>query len=257
MSNVEYLKIPTPDESIRARRESATNSVYDIVRRGGQSLKLLPQMLLQAFECEAWKERTTPNGNHVANRDFLEWVTAAYPQGIESSLDIVEAILTSAEDKGEANRARLLLDRALRRDPGAPVGNANAAHKDEETNLYNVQDCLAAAPTGNTAAAGLRRLEKEAEKGNGIAQAALDMVLAGKKSVHKANVECGFRKSTQVDRDVRDRAAREVAELIAEYVPPAAWDNLKANLYAAKAMAIANAFTNLVGQSIMDRRDRR
>lgn len=249
MSKVEYLKIPTNDESIMARRESATHSAYDVVRRGGQSLKLLPQILTQAFECEAWKERNTPNGGRVSNRDFLEWVTAEYPRGIESNLDVVEAILTSAEDKGEANRARVLLDRALRRNGGRPI----AATASSET-VYNVHSLSEERPSGNTASSGLRRLERESNKGNAVAQAALEMVLAGKKSVHAANVDCGFRKSTKIDRDVRDRAANEVAELLAEHIPADAWDGLKANLYSAGAKHIANALTNLTGQSIMDKR---
>lgn len=57
----------------------------------------------------------------------------------------------------------------------------------------------------------------------------------------------------KVESDVKERAAKEVAEIIAEYVPPAAWDGLKANLYAAGAVFVANALTNLTGQSIMDR----
>jgi hypothetical protein len=50
------------------------------------------------------------------------------------------------------------------------------------------------------------------------AHAALDLVLSGQKSVHAANVDCGFRKSTKIDRDVRDRAANEVAELCSERI---------------------------------------
>jgi hypothetical protein len=59
---------------------------------------------------------------------------------------------------------------------------------------------------------------------------------------------------SKIDPDVKDRAAHEVAEMIAEYVPGGAWDALKSNLYAAGAANIANALTNITGQSIMDRR---
>jgi ParB-like chromosome segregation protein Spo0J len=58
-----------------------------------------------------------------------------------------------------------------------------------------------------------------------------------------------------IDRDVQARAAREVANIIAEHVPAEWWDALKANLYAAKNAAfIANELTNISGESIMDRR---
>lgn len=62
------------------------------------------------------------------------------------------------------------------------------------------------------------------------------------------------RKRTGVERDVKERAANEVAEIIAEHVPADAWDILKANLYAAGANNIANALTNITGNSIMDKR---
>jgi ParB/RepB/Spo0J family partition protein len=61
-------------------------------------------------------------------------------------------------------------------------------------------------------------------------------------------------RSAKVDADVRVRAAREVASILAEHVPGEWWDGLKANLYAAGAANIANELTNLTGQSIMDRR---
>lgn len=59
---------------------------------------------------------------------------------------------------------------------------------------------------------------------------------------------------SKIDADVKSRAAKEVAEMLAEHVPGDWWDALKANLYAAGAANIANEFTNATGQSIMDRR---
>jgi ParB-like chromosome segregation protein Spo0J len=58
----------------------------------------------------------------------------------------------------------------------------------------------------------------------------------------------------KIDADVKSRAAREVAEIIAEHVPGEWWDGLKANLYAAGSANIAHELTNITGQSIMDRR---
>jgi hypothetical protein len=63
--------------------------------------------------------------------------------------------------------------RALRREPGNPTGVNQ--HRSKDGTLYNVQDTSPHAPTGNSASAGLRRLEKEAASGNGIARAALDL----------------------------------------------------------------------------------
>lgn len=61
-------------------------------------------------------------------------------------------------------------------------------------------------------------------------------------------------KRSKIERDVKDRAAVEVAEIIAAHVPADAWDGLKANLYAAGASNIANALANITGHSIMDAR---
>lgn len=59
---------------------------------------------------------------------------------------------------------------------------------------------------------------------------------------------------SQIDADVKARAAKEVAEIIAEHVPGEWWDAVKSNLYAAGASNIANALTNITGEAIMDRR---
>lgn len=59
---------------------------------------------------------------------------------------------------------------------------------------------------------------------------------------------------SKIDADVKSRAAKEVAEIIAEHVPGEWWDAVKSNLYAAGASNIANALTNITGEAIMDRR---
>lgn len=68
----------------------------------------------------------------------------------------------------------------------------------------------------------------------------------------RAEAQAGRNKS-RIEADVKQRAAQEVAEIIAEHVPGEAWDAVKANLYAAGAANIANALTNMTGQSVMPR----
>jgi len=58
----------------------------------------------------------------------------------------------------------------------------------------------------------------------------------------------------RIDSDVKARAAREVASMLAEHVPGEWWDALKANLYAAGASNIAVELTNITGEALMDRR---
>lgn len=61
------------------------------------------------------------------------------------------------------------------------------------------------------------------------------------------------RNKSRVEADVKQRAAKEVADILAEHVPGELWDALKANLYAAGATSIAAAFTNMTGEAVMDR----
>lgn len=58
----------------------------------------------------------------------------------------------------------------------------------------------------------------------------------------------------KIDSDIKARAAKEVADMLVAEIRADCWDVLKANLYAAGASNIANEFTNITGQSIMDRR---
>lgn len=74
---------------------------------------------------------------------------------------------------------------------------------------------------------------------------------------HLKSVEREANKSanrSKIDADVKARAAKEVAEIIAEHVPGEWWDAVKSNLYAAGASNIANALTNITGEAIMDKR---
>lgn len=104
--------------------------------------------------------------------------------------------------------------------------------------------------------------ESAREDGRGHRQSGVASVIAKETGVSKDTVERALnpervaseRARSKIDKDVKDRAAREVASMLAEHVPGDWWDALKANLYAAGAANIANELTNLTGQSIMDRR---
>lgn len=60
-------------------------------------------------------------------------------------------------------------------------------------------------------------------------------------------------KAAKIQADVKARAAREVAQMIAEHIPGEWWDSIKSNLYAAGAKNVGDAFSNIVGESVMDR----
>lgn len=203
MSKVEPLRLPTPEEAVVNRRSTLTQDLYDIVRRGGDSLKLLPSVLRRALAEEAWKERRTPNGAPVACGSFAEWVAAPFPKGIEASFDILHRLL--ADDM----EARNLLDAAAQRGPGNMTGhNQHSGAEDAGGNVDNIHGSLPEKPTGTSIDAGLRRLRKaaegkvDAETGEVLvepderAAALLRQVLAGEISVHAACVEMGWRRKT-------------------------------------------------------------
>lgn len=57
----------------------------------------------------------------------------------------------------------------------------------------------------------------------------------------------------KLDADIRTRAAKACAELIAEHLPPEAWDHFKSNLAVTTSKDLLTEFTNITGQSIIDR----
>ena len=91
-------------------------------------------------------------------------------------------------------------DAAVKRPGGGQPGNANAAKN--KTTLDNIQSRIGA-PTGTSAAAGLRKLRRYADSDSlceqhGVTQDAVTeqygKTLRGEKSVHRALIDCGLRK---------------------------------------------------------------
>lgn len=136
-----------------------------------------------------------------------------------------------------------------------------------------------AAKTGQSA----RAIRRDAERGQQVCKEALDIlkgtkadtgvvldaikdldpaaqVVAAYREVQKRqqpavkSADISSARQNAIDSDVKARAAKEVAETIAEHVPADLWDAIKANLYAAKdAAKVANELTNITGQSLMDK----
>lgn len=97
----------------------------------------------------------------------------------------------------------------------------------------------------------LDRLKKmPAEEQFGFVNRELDALKAAKAKPAPRQTGGG---QSRIEADVKSRAAKEVAEMMAEHIPGEWWDALKANLYAAGANNIAHEFTNITGQSLMGR----
>lgn len=122
-----------------------------------------------------------------------------------------------------------------------------------------------------------RAVQRDAERGEKVIDAALDIIrgtvldtgtyldklkkLSPSEQVYAAKRDLNFHNSQEREKrrdanaaklqaDVKSRAAREVAEMIAEHVPGEWFDAIKSNLYAAGAKNIADALTNITGESI-------
>lgn len=162
----------------------------------------------------------------------------------------------------------------------AKAANAVMGRGDVSANLADTFSANTAAATGQSE----RTVQRDAERGEKVIPEVIDMisgtkldtgtyldklkklppneqVIAAKRDLalirnqerEKAK-PAQSRASSKIDADVKSRAAKEVADIIAEYVPGEWWDAVKSNLYAAGATNIANELNNITGQSVMDRR---
>jgi hypothetical protein len=142
------------------------------LRRGGNALEDVPDLLKRVLEEESWREFVTPRGELVRHERFVDFVTTAPTQGIGASVDLVRRIVKDDPESLD------LLDRALQNaEGGSPEQRATVANSNSGR------------PSGTTQAAALRRLRKDAPSLH-------SEVLAGRLSAHAAMVQAGFRPKT-------------------------------------------------------------
>jgi len=123
-----------------------------------------------------------------------------------------------------------------------------------------------------------RAVQLNAERGSKVIDEVLDLIrgtpldtgayldrlkrLEPNEQVTAAKRDLAFRRSVdrdkaandkriKLDADIKQRAARACAELIAEYVPADAWDHFKSNLAVTTSKDLLTEFSNLVGASVM------
>jgi hypothetical protein len=226
---------PRSEKDEAVSRQDLVNDLHERLKGVGD-LKAFPTDFKLVLEERVWeKERVLAGGAVIEPITFHEFIHSDYPRGIDANYDVIERLIGGRPD------VLAIWTEVTKR----PVGRPSA----ETETLYIVQDKTA--PTGNTAAAGLRKLQKAASEGNEAAAEAVD----GKKSVHRACVDAGVRKSTRIDRDVKQRCDRAIAEWIVGHA--GANDDLSpivADLFAAGYKGAAIEIKNLIGESVMDRR---
>lgn len=96
----------------------------------------------------------------------------------------------------------------------------------------------------------LKKIETEDEQVSTVTRALAGLARAAEREKAEAHDK---RNQSRIEADVKARAAKEVADIIAGCVPPDMWDGVKANLYAAGARNIADALNNVTGPAVMDR----
>jgi ParB family chromosome partitioning protein len=127
-----------------------------------------------------------------------------------------------------------------------------------------------------------RTIRRDAERGEKVAGEALDLIkgtpldtgvfldelkhveqpeqvktvrqrLAEIRDAQKPRPTAAQANKIKLDADIRERAAKSCAELLAEYLPPEAWDHFKSNLAVTTAKDLLTEFTNITGQSVADK----
>ena len=173
---------------------------------------------------------------------------------------------------------------ALHPEVRAHVAGAHASNRAQGNASANFAPASFADDQASKTGQSKRTIQLDAERGTKVCQEALDILKGTKADTGvvldmlkdmepAAQVVAAYRevqkrqepvkrspsddaqkaRASKIDFDVKDRAAKEVAEIIAEHVPGEWWDGVKANLYAAGAKNIADALTNITGQSLMDK----
>jgi hypothetical protein len=235
----------------------ATNSMYEMLRKG-QTFKL-PSVLANFIANDGWKavEYLEPETEtkKVAQFDcFTDWVTHSPARGgLGSQVHLIAEYITQPMDVDSAPDCTVKLAKA---EPALLPKLLKVAKANQETlggswtkvvddldalaqnphggdrrsiKLYSVQvENGAKAPTGNSSAAGLRKLRRYAGSESLCSERGVDQesvseqygkTLRGEKSVHRALIDCGLKKKSTasaglgIDGPADDVAARIIKRL--------------------------------------------
>jgi hypothetical protein len=149
-------------------------SLGTALKHGEGHLSNVPLLMKRLLREGLWREFVTPMGERVVYDRIEPFVVTPPTKGLGATVDLVTRILKSDVE------ALDLWDQALQRSPGGD-------QRSERATIPNiVKDD---APVGNTQAAALRKLRRDAPELH-------EQVIAGRLSAHAAMVEAGFRPRT-------------------------------------------------------------
>ncbi|MGA1540749.1 MAG: ParB N-terminal domain-containing protein [Chthoniobacterales bacterium] len=249
---VDSIDVPAGRRQVQ---QEAVDRLADSMSRIGLRTPISIQVDVDA---ETW---TLVAGAHrlaAAKKLGWQWIECFHIDGDETDARMVEiaenlhrAELTALERSEQIEEWRRLCEKV--RTVAAPSGGAQPKEKGQRAAARELGISeKAVRKAGKVASLSDEAKQAAREAGLDDNQSALLEAARAPKERQAAVVhDLAHARRNRVDADVRNRAAREVAEIIAEYVPGGAWDGIKANLYAAGAANIANELTNVTGQSVM------
>lgn len=136
------------------------------LRRGGNALDDIPDLLKRILREEAWREFITPRGALVRHGRFVDFVTTTPTAGLGASVELVERIVVDDPE------AVTLLRDVLKEKPGPKS-----------------RDVITRTETGTSRGYALQRLLRDAPELHAE-------VLAKRLSAHAAMVQAGFQPKT-------------------------------------------------------------
>jgi len=204
-----------PEDQFAEIRQKVVDSLHqtlDSTKHGW----LFPTFLVEAVENEVWKHPRRLTHNTVPPMDLREFIRKPYPVGLGTTPEIIEKLIAGNE------RAMLAWDTVIRGEHGGAregAGRKTQGSPFIKTDNVSLDKGDRSSDHGNSAQAGLRRLEKAASAGDGNAATLLRRVIdpADDMSVHGACVELGWRAATRTVKDTADGLSDAVVRKIGPF----------------------------------------
>ncbi len=101
-------KLQVTDEAIE--NYMLTESLGRMIRAGKRGMSSIPQMLIGAINRKAWKNIFCDPTKQLVHFDsILEWIRAKPPEGLDTTEEIIEALIKSSQDAEALNLFRQLV----------------------------------------------------------------------------------------------------------------------------------------------------
>lgn len=169
-----------------ASRQEIVDTLKRLIEEHDE-LKIFPSNFKLALEERVWeKERKSSSGKTIPPVSLHDFIHERYPIGIGATYDLVERLIGGRPDVlalwVEVTKRKAGEDQPRDPDTGRMLPNVDNVNERPER------------PTGNSAAAGLRKLQKAANEGNEKAAEELEAVKSAAKSINAACIDAGLRK---------------------------------------------------------------